>query len=167
MFARDLWLFKMYSRQGFQQTQLRIWKHFQKANFDQDWSSGKCEKHCFFYPTIKDGIPIYVLVFPCVSQWLFVSDAQPNLIILNTTYVICQLLHASECTELGDRIKIFSYNGKRENCSHLEAADCSFSKRLDAQFNWLCFTRKNIVHSLKHQNSKFQDICSFFELQHE
>lgn len=115
----------------------------------------------FFYPTIKAGIPRYALAFPCVSQWLLVSDAQPNLIMLNTTYVLCQLLHASECTELGDRIKIFSYNGKRENCSHLEAADCSFSKRLDAQFNWLCFTRKNIVHSLKHQNSNFQDICSF------
>lgn len=163
MFSRDFWISKIFSRQCFQQTQLRIWKHFQKANFDQDWILEKVIK-AVFYPTVKDGIPRYVLKFSCISQWLLVSDAQPNLIILHTTYVICQQLHASECIELGDRIKIFSYNGKRENCSHLEAADCSFSKRLDAQFNWLCFTRKNIVHSLKHQNSNFQDICSFLEL---
>lgn len=167
MFSSDFWISEIFSRQGSQQTQLRIWKHFLKANFDQYWNSGKGEKKRVFLPPAKDGIPRYDLISPCVSQWLLVSEAQPNLIILNTTYVICQLLHASQCTEPGDRIKIFSYNGKRENCSHLEAADCSFSKRLDAQFNWLCFTRKNIVHSLKHQNSNFQDICSFFELQHE
>lgn len=29
-----------------------------------------------------------------------------------------------------------------------------------------CASLEKIVHSLKHQNSKFQDICCFFELQH-
>lgn len=76
--------------------------------------------------------------------------------------VSCFIL--SECTELGDRIKRFSYKGKRENCSHLEAADCSAK---DWMLNLIgCASLEKIVHSLKHQKSEFQDICFFFELQH-
>lgn len=31
----------------------------------------------------------------------------------------------------------------KEKWNHLEAADCSFSKWLNAKFNWMCSTREN------------------------